>query len=155
MKYTPYHTSPMPNTSGIHFPQISLVFQLSTSLFRPIDNPFPISVIYICHLSSPSISTSFLISTISPPYTTPLCHFSSFFIPASTLTSSSFFSTKGSAMPWGSFVIPAHGLWVGGGGRKGGGKRQFLKELALCLWRQKNYRSRTARRWVPGRKLAG
>lgn len=79
MKCTPYYSSSMPNTSGIHFPQIFLVVQLSTSLFRPIGNPFPISAISICHPSSLSISTSFLLSTISPPYTTPLCHFSSFF----------------------------------------------------------------------------
>lgn len=61
-------------------------------------------------------------------------------------------------MPWGSFVTPTRGLWVGEGekegGRKEGGKKQFLKELALCLWRQENYRSKTASRWVPGRKLA-
>ena len=152
MKCPPYHSSPVPNPSGIYpfSTNISSIFTLHPSFnhWQPI--------FYLSHFHFYLVPDHqyFIFCTNNLPslYQSP-CRFSSFFIPASALTSSPFFSIKGSAMPWGSFVIPTRGLWVGEGGRKEGRKRQFLKEIALCLWRQVYYRSRTASRWVPGRKL--
>nr|XP_018889734.1 dnaJ homolog subfamily B member 5 isoform X1 [Gorilla gorilla gorilla] len=153
MNCTPYHSSSFLKPFRYPFSTdiSSIISTLDIPAFQPIINPFSTSAISICH-SSPSIGTSFSVSAISPPCTStvPLAIFSPFFLPASTLTSSSFFSIKGSAMPWGSFVIPTRGLWVGGKGRREESRkrkrRQILKELALCLRRQEMYGPRAASR---------
>lgn len=108
MNCTPYHSSHLSNS--LFHKHLLQHFNFLQFLLSTHHNPF-------FHLSSIIFLHQYLIYINSFPSLLPqqaLLPFLPIFHSCLYIKSSSFFFIKGSAIPWGSFVIVPRGLWVGG-----------------------------------------